>query len=130
MKKLNFRSAGDLLDYIDIHWEELEVDDDEGKEAVAGEEKIAIATFPSEEKVDKVKSETASSPHTSQSTLREETENLYRRSMCLVCHKNRRCFVILPCSHFTLCAMCEPSTRKCPIHDCQELISCTIQTYV
>lgn len=128
LKKYKFKSAGSLVDYIETHREEFEVDNEE-EEAEADEEKITIACFPTEDESNKAQTEAASSSHISQLTLREQTEILYRRSICLMCHKNRRCFVILPCSHFALCATCEPSTRKCPLLDCQEYISCTIQTY-
>lgn len=124
LRKYKFKTAGSFVDYLETHLDEFDAEE-EGEEPVCGEENITILSFPS-------KTETANSiaaANTVQPTFREETENLYKRAICLVCNKNRRSFVILPCSHFALCATCESSTRKCPLQDCQEPISCTIQTY-
>ena len=39
-------------------------------------------------------------------SLRDETEQLYKQSVCLVCFKWNRSLVTLPCSHFTVCDIC------------------------
>lgn len=65
-----------------------------------------------------------------QSTLLIETLNLYRQSKCLVCVEKERCFVTLPCSHFSLCKTCESFTKLCPRADCRQSIECSILTYL
>ena len=66
---------------------------------------------------------------TEQSSLRAATERLYVTSMCLVCNKNRRTRLSLPCCHLTHCNACDASTRSCPYEGCGELIRDTIVTY-
>ena len=116
LHKYSFYSAGDFVDYLETHDYEFEVETEEEKEEAIP----TIATFPTED----LNKEEKAKP-----SLREETEFLNRQSLCLVCRKEKRSFVCLPCSHFVICRMCEPSTRHCPRRSCGECISCTIQTY-
>ena len=66
---------------------------------------------------------------TEHSSLRAATERLYRTATCLVCKKNRRTHLNLPCCHLTHCNACNASTRLCPYEDCGELIRDTIVTF-
>ena len=122
LRKYSFYSAGDFVDYLETHDYEFEVEsEDEKEEAIPVENNITIIAPPATKNLNK---EEKAKP-----SLREETETLQSQSLCLVCRKEKRSFVCLPCSHFVICRMCEPSTRHCPRRSCGEYISCTIQTY-
>ena len=73
--------------------------------------------------------QTTTAKKTEQSSLRVETERLYFTSTCLVCKKNKRTRLSLPCCHLTHCNACDALTRSCPHEDCGELIRDTIVTY-
>ena len=107
LQKYSFKNAGSFVDYLETHMEEFENMTEEDEE-------------PEIEKLNTT---------TSYFNLMQETELLHRQSLCLVCLKNKRSFVTLPCSHLTLCETCEPKTHKCPVHACQSIIGCTIKTY-
>ena len=128
LQKYRFKTAGDFVDYLEIHTEEFAVDEEVDEEPAPGEEKITIAPFPGEEvvKVESVPSTTAKF----EKALREETEELYSQSVCLKCFERKRCFVTLPCSHFAICDHCEKRLTRCPLPDCREAIECSIKTYL
>ena len=52
-----------------------------------------------------------------QKTLREETEEFHKQSICLSYFEIRRCFVVLPRGHFAICDRCGSQAnfraRKC-----------------
>ena len=130
LRKKRFRSAGSFVDYLETHTEELEaaLAEEEKEEPVPGEEKIVIVPWPSEDKPSTdAATVAAASTNTStraKSTLREETEALYRQSVCLRCFLRRRSCITFPCGHFTLCSVCQPLTRLCPERDCpMEILS-------
>ena len=127
LKKYKFKTAGDLVDYLEMHPVEFSMDEEVEEEPAPGEEKITIVGFPTEVACSSSFSNTAK-PR--EKTLLEETEDLYRRSVCQGCFSRRRCFVTLPCSHFAICELCQKRLRKCPLSDCQEKIECSIQTYI
>lgn len=118
LKKCKFKTAGDFVDYLQLNEEELMQD-----EQIDEEEKVAPAKQL--EKVAAVKEASAKV----EKSLREETEDLYHRSICLSCFSRKRCIVTLPCSHFTLCDLCLKRTKKCPQRDCGEEIEHSIYTY-
>ena len=60
--------------------------------------------------------------------LRKETEYLYRQSLCVVCMKNLREIVTLPCCHSCLCVLCA-SCCFCPLKDCKMVITSKIRVY-
>ena len=122
LKKCEFDDAGDLLDYLDTHNEELEAEKEVEEEPTPEEEKELPQAS--------AQPLTPSAPPPTESSLRQETEDLYRRSICLNCFRRRRCFVVLPCSHFSICDNCEKELRKCPARDCGEAIECSIKTYM
>ena len=64
------------------------------------------------------------------SSLREETERLYYSSVCLICHKQTRSRVNLPCSHLSHCEHCDKFVKHCPVRDCCEAVEVTIQTFM
>ena len=145
MKKHEFDSSGDLIDYLYTHMEELEAEeevDEEVKPEVDEEpspeevpqatkhpEEQPSASLPPEEQKEVPQAPSAPPPPIERS-LREETEDLYRRSVCLNCFERRRCFVVLPCSHFTICDKCEKHLKKCPARDCGEVIERTVKTFM
>lgn len=95
-----FKTAGDLVDYLDRHEESLEklVKENENAEKQKKTER-----------------------------LRRETECLYRETLCVVCLQNSRKLMVLPCAHFCLCERCEKKFFVCPFQDCKEPISCVIR---
>ena len=62
--------------------------------------------------------------------FREETEHLYRTQYCVICVKNLRTIVTLPCGHFSLCKSCVSRRRHCPAKNCIEVILNEICTYL
>ena len=122
LQKIKFKDAGTFIEYLETHMEELKANA-KSDEEVEKQETIKQATTPPP-------LQPTAPPPTSTLSLREETELLYRQSKCLVCRKNMRTFVSLPCCHFSLCSQCEPSARKCPLQSCQEKIDAVIKTYM
>ena len=127
------KNAGELVDELENHLSKCEEEKEDeicrmkeeiirkkkGKDdecSATDEEKIASVTFPLED------GDTAL-------TLLEETQRLYKKSTCLVCRKNRRSIVLLPCSHLVICASCLTSSSTCPRRDCQLPIDCAIPTF-
>ena len=129
LKKYKFKSAGEFVDYLELNEDEFVADEELDVEPIPGENKITIIPFPEGEQV--VKAEvTSTATAKPEKTLREETEDLYRRSVCLNCFSRKRCIVTLPCSHFAICDQCEKRIKKCPLNDCCEEIECSITTYL
>ena len=131
LRKYKFKDAGSFLEYVDTHMEEFEGEDEEEKEEPPPEEKN-ITIQPTREDVDKAQGSTviSTTDQIKELSLKEETEILYRQSLCLMCWKERRTILCLPCCHFTLCDMCEKTTRTCPLRDCKEVIAGTVRTYI
>ena len=129
LQKYKFKDAGTFVDYLEMHMDEFEAEGEEEEEVNSEEKNITLVTPPDVKEDEKGAVADSSTITTKQLSLKEETELLYRQSRCLACCDNRRSFVTLPCSHFTLCASCEPKARQCPLSDCREEIECTIQTY-
>ena len=125
LKKYKFKSAGDFVHYLELNEDEFAETDEVVQKAKPEEEKMAVAAFPEKEKTEN----TQNAAVKADKSLREETEDLYRRSICLNCFNRRRSIVILPCSHFALCEQCLKQVKKCPVSDCCEEIECTIVTY-
>ena len=131
LKKYKFKCAGDLIVYLETPVEETE--------ELVQELKLTKIEAASSNAINKKKLETvlnsiegtsnSNSPTKPQKTLREETEALYKRSICLSCFQRRRCYVLLPCSHFSICDACEGRIKKCPIRDCLTDIECVVKTY-
>lgn len=108
--KQDFKCAGDLVQYLEEHEEELKQDMKEETE------RVMLASSELEK--------------TSLLTLREETEILYRNSLCFVCLKNPRTVLTLPCCHFLLCKLCLKKIEHCPVSDCASPIYDVINTFV
>ena len=121
--KNRFKDAGTFIEYLEVYMEELKAKTDEEVEKQETAPPLQPTAPPPPPPP-------SPSPPSSKLSLREETELLYRQSTCLVCLKNSRTFVTLPCCHFTLCSQCEPSARKCPLQSCQEKIGAAIKTYM
>ena len=137
LKKKKYRNASELVDELEdyeLKCEEEEPVSDEEKEEVKTANKVdTTATAPGNG--DDTGAATITHSSTARQrplTLLEETRILYNRGLCVVCMKNKRCVVTLPCSHLALCNTCYrlPSTRKCPVHDCKESIHFGIPTYM
>ena len=128
MQKRRYPNAGELIEDLEEYLlttinERDGADESEEDESASDEEKVAAAAAVPMEGTCAVSTKKPLS-------LLEETELLYRKSLCMLCRKNKRCFVTLPCSHLTLCRVCLPKTRQCPRQDCQEIIQCVIATYL
>lgn len=119
MRERTFYAAGELIDYLEDHWNEFEMNGDELE--MNGNDQNKEASI----NVKELKQEVVNK----QLGLKEETEILYRQSICLVCQSRKRNYVTLPCSHFTLCDTCERTIHHCPIRSCGEQILSTIHTY-
>ena len=136
LDSFEFKDAGSLVDYLYV--QDLSLDDEERAELQEEElmrlsmelEKIKmkVEEVEEEEKEEKAKAEAIG--NSSSSTLRQETAILYNRSLCLVCGRKQRCFICLPCCHFTLCADCERRISRCPLSNCDEVITSTIKTFI
>ena len=124
LKKYKFKCSGDFVEYLELHEDEFAAEEREEEEASPEAGKIA-----SKEGIVKTEDPPAATS-TPQKTLREETEDLYHRSMCLNCFSRKRSIVTLPCSHFTLCGQCEKWIKKCPRRDCGEKIELSISTFM
>ena len=147
LTKYKFKWAGDLIDYLETPTDEIE--------ELVQKLKLTKIETASSNAINKKKLETvlnfvehasagaiassndkevegasnSTNPTKAQKTLREETEALYKRSICLSCFQRRRCYVVLPCSHFSICDTCEGRIKKCAIRDCLEDIQCVVRTY-
>ena len=102
-----FNSAGSFLEYLDTNIDDLEEENEH--------EEIMEKDFLTKE--------------VKELNLREETEILYREAHCLICLKNKRNVVALPCCHFIMCGICESSSRQCPAMYCKAKIESCIHTY-
>ena len=107
-----FNSAGSFLEYLDTHIDDLEAENEHEENEY---EEVNEKDIPIKE--------------VEELSLKEETEILYREAHCLICLKNKRNVVALPCCHFIMCATCESSTRQCPAMYCKAKIESCIHTY-
>ena len=113
ISKHDFATAGDLVEYLDLHEEELErLAKEEDLERRVKEKEVCDQQQQQQQPL----------------TLREETEFWLRRSLCRVCVKEKRSIVTLPCSHFYLCSQCEKTCQYCPNPDCNTIIEVAIKT--
>ena len=114
-----FKNAGELVDYLDSREEEFSAaaakHEDEVRDAAAAAGKTEDLTGG--EVVEK------------ELSLREETELLYRLSVCLSCRVQARRIVLLPCGHFALCTACAKLKKNCPVRGCNVKIMETILTF-
>ena len=123
LAKHTFACAGDLVDFLEDKLdssEEEEKEEEEKEEEKEGKEEkegTSSRIIIGAEAV--VNSETYS--------LREETEALYRRTLCKRCVSRCATNLCLPCCHISLCNACIHA-RKCPM--CDSFISNTIVTYL
>lgn len=115
ISKHDFATAGDLVDYLDLHEEELE--------RLAKEEELERRVKEKE-----VCDQQQQQQQQQTLTLREETEFLLRRSLCRVCVKEKPSIVTLPCGHFYLCSQCEKTCQYCPDPDCNMIIEVAMNT--
>ena len=99
-----FKTAGELVTYLN----EMELSDDEIEPKCANKTEQDINDNP----------------------LMKETMTLYATRYCLKCFINPRCFVLLPCSHLTLCDKCFYEGIHCPIKSCAVKCEMGIHTYI
>ena len=123
-----YNCAGDLIEDIwklqDEEIDEREIQEIEVNEKDNENSANSVSTVAN----DNVSTTAKDSIETS--TLRKETERLYRQSRCLVCHITNRTRVNLPCGHLTHCESCDKFVKRCPVPSCKHEIACTIQTYM
>ena len=126
-----FKTAGELVDYLDEHEEELSaIEEQDGGSATAAV--VEKETPPAVVKAEEAKVDTKAEGEVKKSklTLRAETEWLYKISLCLACRKKPRTIVLLPCGHYALCSTCAKMKDTCPIKSCSEKIGEIIQTFM
>ena len=101
LNKNTFDSASSFIDYLEDYMHDLD-------------SKTLKVTTSLQHSIQNVVTEQNKS-----CMLREETARLYRKTLCLLCGKNKRVFVTLPCSHFNICEVCKPNTKLCPVRFCR-----------
>ena len=148
LEEYKFDKASNLIDYLEVimkksspnKWNmeptkwaflsgellDLPSKDDANAESATLTKTTTVAEAPT---VTESLTQTTTAKKTEQPSLRVETERLYLTSTCLVCKKNKRTRLSLPCCHLTHCNTCDASTHSCPYEDCGELIRDTIVTY-
>lgn len=106
LRERHFENAGELVDYLDSL-------------QISGEYK-KIKERLWEEKIAEQKKQ--------RDDLVLATKRLYTLLTCLICRRNRRNIVCLPCSHFPMCDTCANSTPTCPV--CNTSIEQRIITFL
>lgn len=99
LKKRDFASAAELIDYIDKHEADLENEVKENQEREASNPRI-------------------------------ETEYLLRSKHCVMCVRQPRNIITLPCAHFCLCNVCGKQCKFCPISNCKQIIRHVFSVYL
>lgn len=130
LQRQHFKDAGSLLEYLDDNEEELEAEELNAPPSPVPPKhekpKLTVVIPPRNwHIVGKIEEK----PPIKALTLRQETELLYKQSICLVCRKERRKYVLLPCSHLAVCDSCLFFTKRCPMKSCNEPIVDSVRTY-
>ena len=125
LKKKKYKCAADLIEDLE-NYETKEEEEEEEELNVNGDDNgddntAAAAAAPAA---------SVTSNSVKKFTLREETEELFRKSVCLKCNNAKRTRVCLPCCHLTHCDKCESSVKVCPYLNCQEPVRDTIHTFL
>ena len=128
LSKQNFACAGDLIEYLNNHEKELEREMKENEEKEERERQEVKEKEEREQQELKEKEERERQEKLRY--LREETEQLFRTKLCVVCERRPRTIVTLPCSHFALCSSCKTARKFCPISDCNLFIEVALLTFV
>ena len=136
LTRQSFKCAGDLIDCLEdiVSSEEEKTDkndDDEDDKKVA--EKVENTITVQEATPPPAAAAAAAEVATTsvrKLSLREETQILYFRSVCLRCQERKRTVVCLPCCHLTLCTFCSQLAISCPLPDCRQPIKETIVTFI
>ena len=128
LRRHHFKDAGTLIEHLEDNVEELEM------------EEAVDPTSPTPPKREKPKLSVVIPPRKCSIvekmpvnprkalTFRQETELLHRKSICLVCEKERRRCVLLPCAHLAVCNKCSTEVDRCPVKSCNEFILQKIPT--
>ena len=136
--KKKYETAGDLIEELEkLEFERIreghEIEEDQSEtEEEKMEEEVAENITSSNSTITNANVDDSITivENAKQLTLREETEILYSKSICLMCQRAKRTRVILPCSHLTHCENCNPKVRRCPRSDCRLTVDFTISTYM
>ena len=117
-----FEDAGCFIDFLEAHESRLVVEEMEEKRKEKSKPSVEIL---------KGNGQAAKTPEKPRKEvdLREETELLYLKLKCLVCKTNKRSFVLMPCSHLTVCEKCVKKVWLCPRPDCNVRVTGEIRTY-
>ena len=116
LRKKRYHCAADLIEDLENYESKEEEEKEDNKNN--GDDNAAAAAA------------SVASNSVKKSTLREETEELFRKSVCLVCNSAKRTRVCLPCCHLTHCDKCESSVKVCPYLNCRETVRDTIHTFL
>ena len=128
LENKRYKNAGELVDELEEYLLKYEEENEDDKPAT-DEDKIASVTFHLEGADTAVIINSSTTRHRPLSLL-EETELLYKKSICLVSRKNRRTVVLLPCGHLAICNPCLASSSTCPRRNCQQHICSGVSTYM
>ena len=134
LAKKKFACAGDLIEFLEDNEDEQEEEEEEEEEevkiqasGVSKDEEMKIDGR--ESKIEAIEiTEDAEVVRSEKPTLLQETEQLYRRSLCLQCRLRCKSVLCLPCCHLSMCKVCGRLTKHCPT--CGECIHDIIVTYL
>ena len=131
-----FATAGDLVDYLmmkersDDNVSKASVNDNVSKASVNDNESIQNENDAVAKQSVNNDNEIESSLNLkTTASLREETEWLYYKSLCLVCHDRKRTHVSCPCGHLSHCSGCDKDVKICPYPRCDTEVLNTIYVY-
>lgn len=114
LSKQTFANAGDLIDYLDLHEEELK------------EESVKLH----EEELKEAKEKEESDKQVILEDLRRETATLLFLRQCRACMKEECSYLALPCSHLCLCSRCAKTCQYCPHPECNLPIDIVLHTFL
>lgn len=126
LKRQKFKDAGSLIEYLEDNEEQLQAEDDDDEE---GETVMSSGRATPTVEGEKPKLTLFIPPRKKELGLREETELMYKQSICLLCQKSNRAYVLLPCCHLAVCAACLPKTTFCPKLNCKTRVMEAVFTY-
>jgi len=114
LQEQSFLNAGGLIEYLE-----------ENEEKLLAADKDVIASKCSQNFRPKL---TLNIPLRKELNLEKQTARLYQRSLCQICGKTKRTYILLPCAHLAVCEFCISKTDHCP--NCGEAIVSNIRTFL
>lgn len=114
LQEQSFQNAECLIEFLE-----------ENEEKLLAADKDLIASKCSQNFQPKL---TVNMPLRKELKLKEQTARLYQRSLCQICGKTKRTYILLPCAHLAVCEFCIGKTDHCP--NCGEAIVSNIRTFI